>query len=374
MTTKKNSLKPDEQAVFALRELYERYGYSRYKMSRFEEYDLYVNNKDFLVSDEIITFTDRSGRLLALKPDVTLSIIKNAPDCSGSVQKVYYNENVYRVTGGSTSFREILQTGLECVGDLGAYEIAEVVLLAVKSLALISDRYLLDLSHMGLISAILEQSGLSPAGTETALGYLREKNSHEMAALCKAEGLSDRAAAKLTALVECSGAPDPVLSALEPLLCSDAEKEMLAQLRSLCSILTGCGFGDQVQVDFSVGNDLKYYSGVVFKGYIEGLPAGILSGGQYDKLLKKMGRKSCAIGFALYMNLLERLNKEEPAYSVDTVLLHDPDADPALLIAAAEQAAAAGSVLVTTSLPQQRTWRRLLRLEHGKVMPVEEHG
>ena len=52
-------------------------------MSRFEEYDLYVANKDFLISDEVITFTDRSGRLLAMKPDVTLSIIKNAPDISG---------------------------------------------------------------------------------------------------------------------------------------------------------------------------------------------------------------------------------------------------------------------------------------------------
>ena len=61
-------MRRDEQAVFALRELYEGYGYTRYKMSRFEEYDLYVNNKDFLISDEVITFTDRSGRLLAMKP------------------------------------------------------------------------------------------------------------------------------------------------------------------------------------------------------------------------------------------------------------------------------------------------------------------
>ena len=74
-----------EQAIFRLRDLYGRFGYQRYKMSRFEEYDLYVRNKDFLVSDEVITFTDRSGRLLAMKPDVTLSIIKNAPDAPGAL-------------------------------------------------------------------------------------------------------------------------------------------------------------------------------------------------------------------------------------------------------------------------------------------------
>ena len=79
----------EEQAVFKLRSLYQRYGYEAYKMSRFEEYDLYVRNKDFLASQEIITFADRNGRLLALKPDVTLSIIQNTVDRPGQVQKLY---------------------------------------------------------------------------------------------------------------------------------------------------------------------------------------------------------------------------------------------------------------------------------------------
>ena len=69
-------LKKEEQAILLLRKLYQNYGYQPYKMSRFEEYDLYVRNKDFLVSDQVITFSDRQGKLLALKPDVTLSIIK----------------------------------------------------------------------------------------------------------------------------------------------------------------------------------------------------------------------------------------------------------------------------------------------------------
>ena len=105
-------LKKEEEAVFALRSLYGKYGYSQYKMSKFEEYDLYVRNKDFLISDSIITFTDMNGKLMALKPDVTLSIIKNGTDNVGCVQKVYYNENVYRVPKGTNSFKEIMQVDL----------------------------------------------------------------------------------------------------------------------------------------------------------------------------------------------------------------------------------------------------------------------
>ena len=93
-------LKNEERVLFNLRALYQRYGYAQYKMSKFEEYDLYVRNKDFLVSDHMITFTDTNGKLMALKPDVTLSIIKNTQDVSDAVEKVYYNENVYRVSRG----------------------------------------------------------------------------------------------------------------------------------------------------------------------------------------------------------------------------------------------------------------------------------
>ena len=87
-------LKADENAAYSLRSLYRRFGYNQYKMSKFEEYALYIRNKDFLVSDGIISFTDTNGRLLALKPDVTLSIINNSKDDEGQVQKLYYDENV----------------------------------------------------------------------------------------------------------------------------------------------------------------------------------------------------------------------------------------------------------------------------------------
>ena len=106
MEASKWILKSEERAILSLRRLFSSYGYRPYKMNRFEEYDLYVRNKDFLVSDQVITFADRSGKLLALKPDVTLSIIKNSPDAPGAVQKLYYNENVYR-SDSSHTIREI---------------------------------------------------------------------------------------------------------------------------------------------------------------------------------------------------------------------------------------------------------------------------
>ena len=368
------NLKNDEQAVFSLRQLYRQHGYTPYKMSRFEEYDLYVQNKDFLISDQVITFSDRNGRLLALKPDVTLSIIKNAPDKAGVVEKVYYNENVYRVDKGTHMFKEILQAGLECVGDLSGCEVAEVVLLAAKSLSLMSEEFVLDISHMGLIQAVLEESELSDSGKAMAMTCLRQKNVHELQAVCAAEGCTEASIKKLTGLIRCTGTPEAVLSVIKELIHTEKEAAALKELEQLCEILDGRGFGNRVRIDFSVGSDMKYYSGVVFKGYLAGLPSGILSGGQYDKLLRKMGRTSSAIGFAIYLDMLERLQKPAAAFDVDNVLLYKASDDPRQVIRTAEALRKDGSVLAATELPRDRTWRWLYRLDRGEAVLVEDNG
>ena len=359
-------LKNEERAVFALRKLYQQYGYLPYKMSRFEEYDLYVRNKDFLVSDQVITFADRNGKLLALKPDVTLSIIKNSPDNKGVVQKLYNNENVYREDPASHTIKEIMQTGLECVGDLGSYEIAEVALLAARSLELLGRPFVLDISHMGLVAAVLDACGFSGEDRKTAIRCLRQKNPHELMRLSAA--LPEASRDKLRLLVSIGGEASRELKALNTVLTTREEKNAFNELERLCGILERNGYGDAIRVDFSVGNDMKYYSGVVFKGYLEGIPTSVLSGGQYDKLLRKMGRSSSAIGFAIYVDLLERLDKRGDSFDIDTVLLHDGSVNASALLRAAEAAAHDGSVLVTTSLPEGRTWRKLLRFENGKVV------
>ena len=127
-----------ERISFMLRSLYSGHGYERYRMSKFEEYDLYSRNKDFLFSDGVITFTDTTGRLMALKPDVTLSIVKNRKDTPGTLQKLYYHENVYRVSAAADGFREQTQVGLECMGEVNDTCIAEVLRLAAESLRLCS--------------------------------------------------------------------------------------------------------------------------------------------------------------------------------------------------------------------------------------------
>ena len=141
---------PAERSTLQLRVLYEGAGYRKFRCSHFEEYSLYQQNERFLSDSQVITFTDLDGKLRAIKPDVTLSIAKNAQPAAGECKKYYYTEQICRPSRESHTFSEISQMGLECIGAVGAAEQAEVVRLALESLASLEVPTVLEVSHMGL--------------------------------------------------------------------------------------------------------------------------------------------------------------------------------------------------------------------------------
>lgn len=354
-------LKNEEKAVFALRKLFQSYGYVRYKMSKFEEYDFYVKNKDFLVSDNVITFTDTNGKLMALKPDVTLSIVKNGKDVPGSVEKVYYSENVYRVAGGSKSFKEITQTGLECVGETDDYCIAEVLFLALASLREISNRYVLDIAHLGILSGVLDETGVDADGRKKLLECVKGKNIFGAKALCSEQNVDAEKTAILTELMSFGGKPCEVLPRLKDLSRDKTWEKDVLILERVVSVLPQ----ENVRIDFSVLNDMRYYNGIVFRGFVEGVPNGILSGGQYDLLLRKMGRKSGAIGFAVCPERLEELPSAEE-YDADVVLLYDEKTPIGKIAKKAEECAANGeSVRACKVVPDKFVCRKFVDLREG---------
>ena len=182
-------LSKEELITLSLRALYKNSGYAPYKMSKFEEYDLYARNKSYLTSENVITFTDTDGRLLALKPDVTLSIVKNGKD--GREDKVYYNENVYRPDKGTKTFKEIMQTGLELVGEVGEEQIAQVIALACQSLDIISDDNVLELSNLDFVDGVIKNVGLSDAAAKEVMRALGQKNAAAISAIAKREGVDE---------------------------------------------------------------------------------------------------------------------------------------------------------------------------------------
>ena len=372
MKISKSFMKSEERVTFELRGLYQKYGYRQFKMGKFEDYDLYVRNKDFIDSDSIITFNDINGKLVALKPDLTLSIIKNYHHTEGYVEKVYYSENIYRASKSSHSYREILQTGLECMGDIDLYHLCEVTALAAKSLAAVSGNYVLEVSHMGVIKGVLEP--LDDSLKERIVKCIGEKNLHEIHRLCKNHRVGEDIYGAIELLVSTYGNYRHVLSVLKKADFSRQVKDSLRELETILSILAANRLAKNINIDFSIVNDMSYYSGILYKGFVKGIPSSILSGGQYDQLMERMGKRAGAVGFAVYLDSLDRLDTSEKAYDFDVVFLYDQQSDLRQVLKEAKEMREAGeTVAVQRVLPEKITCKKLVKLEDGEVKTLERN-
>lgn len=298
-----------EKIGFLLRSLYAGCGYSRYRMSKFEEYDLYSRNKDFLFSEGVITFTDTNGRLMALKPDVTLSIVKNTRDLAGSVQKLYYHENVYRVASAEDGFREMTQVGVECMGEVDSACVAEVLKLAAESLRLCSEEYVLEISHLGMLGAFVDAIASDGKMRDELLQCVTEKNLHGISRVCREYGRDESAGEALRQLVSLYGSPKAVMPKIRSLAEENGAAEFAEELGQAAAAFAGTEAENRIRIDFSASGDVKYYNGIAFKGFISGIPDSVLSGGQYDRLMRRMGRRDRAVGFAVFLNKLERVTE-----------------------------------------------------------------
>ena len=317
------NLQPKERASFALRALYEAAGCRKYHMGRFEEYGLYQANRSFLSSEQVITFTDLDGRLLALKPDVTLSIAKTAQPAPGETLRYYYHENVYRPSAESHTFKEISQMGLEMLGAVGEAQVQQAVCLAARSLDALGADWVLEVSHMGYLFGLFDALGVPDAARAKLLEKLREKNAHELRAAAGVAGLADAAADILCSVLSLCGSYADTLAKAAALCRNDAMRAAVAELEALAVPLEKAG--GVIRLDMTLAGEMEYYNGLVFQGYLKALPRPLLKGGRYDLLMQKFTPGAGAIGFAVYLDELDRLSAPLPPVqknSTDRVMLN----------------------------------------------------
>ena len=304
MELKDKILRKEERIALQLRELYEEAGYQFLRLASFEDYRFYLEQKNFLSGGDVIKFTGSDGRLLALNPDVTLSIVKNTP--SGASRQVYYNENVYRHIRKSDEYRQINQVGIEVLGEVDQETELKVVLLALQSLAKIGPGKL-ELSHSGLITAILDLFSTPLRGK--VFTRIKNKNLPELAQLAIEDGIAKERIEQMIAMMKLSGDLFTMLPQVESVVADwPAAQKAVTELAQVVQALQEVALPEKVQLlfDLSTVNDTNYYSGLILQGFIENIPQALLFGGRYDGLLKALDKSQQAIGFGIHLDMLER--------------------------------------------------------------------
>lgn len=371
------NFEPGELVRLKLRGLFERRGFRRVRVNKFEDYALYVDNKNFLDSENIITFMDLDGKLLALKPDVTLSVVRGMPAKELSVpEKLYYTDEVYRLSRENREYKVHKQVGVELIGRSDPFSNVEVVDLALSSLALISGHFILDVSHLGFVSGLLESMDLSHAVKKQVLAGIHCKSGHDVAAVLEQAGVSQEQKNRVLTLCGLHGAFLSVLPQAKELIICEQMQNAYDELLRLGAVMDLGGQARRMNLDFSVVNDLDYYNGLIFSGYVEGIPKVVLTGGRYDNLMKKMGKESGAVGFAVSLDDLNTYLKSGKNHDFDLLVLYLENCDYAALLDCVKRFNGQG---LTVRLERGESdlskagfsWGKLCRFENNTFSEVE---
>ena len=308
----------ENSIVSNLINIYERFGFKKIKLSKFEDYNLYNNNKDFLQTEHILTFMNLNGNLKSLRPDVTLSIVKKVlKDNEKETQKIYYIEDIYKIV--SNEYEEIPQVGVEIIGKLNNYSNLEIISMAIESLKSINKNYILEISNIDFISAIFDEINLEENLKIEILNNIYLKNKHDLEKLLN-KNVDCKYKKYILSFIELSGNYKDILKKLKSLIINKKMQKSYEELKSLSAVFEMHNNFDKILLDFSIESQLGYYNGIIFKGYIKESNDIILSGGRYDKLLNKFNSNKNAIGFAIYMDKLYEKNKSSDY--IDILILY----------------------------------------------------
>ena len=318
----KNMSKKD-LVLLNIRKMYDSYGYKKISLPSFEEYDLYNENKDF-IDRNVLTVMSPNGKLLALRPDITLSVAKKvSKDQSLKYSKIYYQENTYNLTK-YVGYEENEQLGIELIGKESTFLDFEIINLAIKSLDIINKKSMIVLSHAGFISSIFENFDLEYEIKEEIFDCINRKNSHDIQkTLENNKYISENVKKLIYKIPELSGNLENVEKKLLKYDINDNTKKILSELKQLNSLLMKFYKKSKIIFDFSIVKNLNYYNGIILQGYIENFPNVILTGGRYDKLFEKFGVDTGAVGFAILTDGLKGYYKDTDKKDFEVLIAYD---------------------------------------------------
>jgi ATP phosphoribosyltransferase regulatory subunit len=306
-------------------------GYREVSTPSLEYYDLFMRVGSPLPQESMLKLADHSGSILVLRPDCTTPIARVAATRLSELPlplRLYYDQNIYRSgavnTGNSC---EIAQCGIELIGAEGLRADIEAVLMAVNALqAAGASSFRIELGHRGffqaLISELLASSEtiLDNDGIEKLRDCIAVKNIALLSDLLKA--YSCPAAKALSHLPWLFGGIE-VLNEAEKLTSNSEALAAIAYLKRIYSELDAAGLSGYLSFDLGLVQDLDYYTGIIFRGYIRGAGSFVLAGGRYDSLIESFGRSLPATGFAVYADALAALIDNKPFQETDTVVYYE---------------------------------------------------
>lgn len=307
------NLNKEEKLVFKLRNLFENYGYEKLSVNLLEDYETYYLHGEMIKTESLLKVIDPQGKLYVLRPDMTMPIAKKIAGETRNdyiSNKIYYVDDIFRIDKKNfASISQKKQIGIELLGEKSIYGDYEIINLAIEALEEISPKYHIDIGHAEFLKIIFEEAEFNYEEKEHLISLFENRASSDLEKYLEKFQLDKRVENLIKSIPNLYGDFDKVIGIIEELdLDFNRLSHIILELKILKEILPKA----KIELDFSMINNLNYYTGIIFKGYLEGISQVVLQGGRYDNLSQNFGKKIDAIGFAINLqDVFERLLADE---------------------------------------------------------------
>ena len=303
-------------------DIFYKWGYKEIITPTVEFYETFNHDSQTLKEEDMYKFFDNRGRILVLRPDMTIPIARvvetKFKDESLPI-KLRYNSNVFRVhasLGGKRN--EYTDCGVELIGLEDKKSDLEVLVLALEALEKLGlSDFKLEIGNIGFFEGVFETLNISKESKEIIAQYIEDKNLKNLEDYLDEIDIKDEYKEFFNKLPWLFG-DRSILEEAKVLAFNEELKANLEYLENLYSELDILGYGNKVTFDLGMVPRLNYYTGIIFRGYGEGVGNTVLRGGRYDNLITIGEEYIPAIGFSLDINsVIENVKISEKINTID---------------------------------------------------------
>ena len=279
--------------------LYKSKGYQKVMTPTIEFFDVFNRESSGYSPENLYSLTDSYGRLLVLRPDSTLPIARLASTRLQNATlplRIYYNQNVFlrqkNLTGRSD---ESTQSGVELMGVSGIRADLEVIATAVEAIeCCTSADFKLEIGHAGFFKDLCNNLNVDDETISAIYDCVESRNFVSLNKILDKIG-ENSVTDCIRNLPRFFGGLDIIEKAKQ----IGIGNESLEYLKELYIQLEKMGLSDKIIIDLSLVNRTNYYTGIIFKGYLDGSGISVVSGGRYDLLAGEFGKDMPSTGFGI---------------------------------------------------------------------------
>ncbi|MFB4168042.1 ATP phosphoribosyltransferase regulatory subunit [Virgibacillus sp. JSM 102003] len=321
-----------DNLITILKNRFSTYGYKQVRTTTFEYYDLYAAMTGTINKDEMLKVIDSSGKVLVLRPDVTIPITRMIASNKQRLSwgsRFFYVLDVFRQSAEQADNKETTQAGIESFGESTPENDAEVIALAIHTLKDLGfESFKLEVGHAGFFKELVNQLSLAQSELDQLKRLIQSKNLTEIEPFLNNLSVDKNIRDAVQEIPLLYGDPDHVIRRADKIALNEQMQQKIKNLSDIYEVLKAYGVEDSIVFDLGLINNMNYYSGVIFQGFVASFGKPVLMGGRYDHLAEQFDTSIPAIGFASEVdNLLDAMTQRNllanDSTSVDMIICYE---------------------------------------------------